>query len=1132
MKGRSNRLPTSDPHDDWVNGSWTVDCICGVNFDDGEEMVNCDECGVWVHTRCSRYVKGEKSFACDKCKSKSSRNDSEETEVAQLLVELPTKTIKMNNTYPVNNIPPWRPYKLWTERPIEERVHVQGIPGGDPALFQGFSSIFTSELWKCAGYVPKKFNFRYREFPCWEKNQDVAAKADGETENVVSKGAGVLYSLSKETFVASCSAERVTMTGQVKIGGSDKKASVERKWEGGDVKINTMRDSMKREKLPSTVLLSGKRNREDSEPSKDQSVKKKNRTLKEHDKRDKLRSFKTVVTHSRNARQVEVSDGKAHNDEHEHGKDVGSHEFASTSQMSMGGCIEKSKRRATTDEENLTPRSCEMSGLGYSGHKRVNAEKLGNDASDSAKSEDLQLPSLDKDAMTRNPVRKEGLLLHDSNRNEGVQPETPTNDLPKPKPLIGIIANSVLEVRDTEIPKNVNTVAQLSSSYCESGTKLEAAVDDAKEVVRSYPSDIVANSDCMKDLVEQVQSCHESENFKVNDAGPTTSQSHEHEGRGAGKDLELVGICHFEKDDKITDDACKSEVQFDGPEISVEIAKVPSYSKEAPKGAGDTTHLVVTVPSSPPSQHKMVSVGKSYSSSSTILISKSSLSEVNRTGNYQSPSFIGKEISKSIMDTKKESEGVDPLKVQGKREKPKSTAKASPKSSVNSVAKASQTTRATNGPVLKHYTSVGKDSLRQLSSKSASAESSPHPLGIGEPASSVQTQHTVRGLSKNTASSGQQRGEKAPQSNPQSTSKSTQSTSGHLAASNPPPGLSDEELALLLHQELNSSPRVPRVPRVRHTGSLPQLSSASATSMLIKRTSSSGGKDQHTFSRRKNKDVHKDGSHSSLERDIEARKGDRVPSPDSANTSDALSPVAANPGLLHYVKKNAEQISGPAANSSPSSVYAKRGSPVNNADDDADTNKGPGPPHRTLPGLIAEIMGKGRRMTYEELCNAVLPHWQNLRKHNGERYAYSSHSQAVLDCLRNRTEWAQLVDRGPKTNASRKKRKMDSEAASTESEDGEGRMCKVGEGKSLESNKEEFPKGRRNARKGRRLTLRGKSIKNDRRRKIEVGSDHTGSFSDSGNDSESSDDGSHGSGMCATRSGVSAISDDIGADIS
>lgn len=53
------------------------------------------------------------------------------------------------------------------------------------------------------------------------------------------------------------------------------------------------------------------------------------------------------------------------------------------------------------------------------------------------------------------------------------------------------------------------------------------------------------------------------------------------------------------------------------------------------------------------------------------------------------------------------------------------------------------------------------------------------------------------------------------------------------------------QLALLLHQELNSSPRVPRVPRARHGGSLPQLTSPSAASMLIKRTSSAGGKDHH-----------------------------------------------------------------------------------------------------------------------------------------------------------------------------------------------------------------------------------------------------------------------------------------------
>ncbi|KAL1568809.1 hypothetical protein AAHA92_00371 [Salvia divinorum] len=91
----------------------------------------------------------------------------------------------------------------------------------------------------------------------------------------------------------------------------------------------------------------------------------------------------------------------------------------------------------------------------------------------------------------------------------------------------------------------------------------------------------------------------------------------------------------------------------------------------------------------------------------------------------------------------------------------------------------------------------------------------------------------------------------------------------------------------------------------------------------------------------------------------------------------------------------------------------------------------------TLPGLIAEIMSEGKRMTYEELCNAVLSHWPYLRKHNGERYAYSSHLQVVLDCLRNRSEWARLVDRGPKTSGSRKRRKLDADSLSIELEDNE-----------------------------------------------------------------------------------------------
>ncbi|KAJ4905867.1 RING/FYVE/PHD zinc finger superfamily protein [Raphanus sativus] len=137
------------PHEEWVDGSWTVDCVCGVRFDDGKEMVNCDECGVWVHTWCSRYVKGDDDlFACHKCKIKTN------------------KLSLLNHqgcTFPMS-----QSFRACTEIPIEERVHVHGVPGGDSALLEGFSSVFSRQLWKCTGYVPKKFRLQWREFPCWD----------------------------------------------------------------------------------------------------------------------------------------------------------------------------------------------------------------------------------------------------------------------------------------------------------------------------------------------------------------------------------------------------------------------------------------------------------------------------------------------------------------------------------------------------------------------------------------------------------------------------------------------------------------------------------------------------------------------------------------------------------------------------------------------------------------------------------------------------------------------------------------------------------------------------------------------------------------------------------------------------
>lgn len=303
--GRSHRYQSTDPPDDWVDESWTVDCVCGVNFDDGEEMVNCDECGVWVHTRCSRYVKGDDIFVCDKCKGKngSNRNDSEETEVAQLLVELPTKTVRMESGgYGSNGLPapasvpapaPRRPFRLWTDIPMEERVHVQGIPGGDPGLFGGLSSVFTPELWKCTGYVPKKFNFQYREFPCWDEKKEGDSRIEDENENPVDKGAGVLFSLSKERVFAAPMAALVGMRARSEEeGGCDRKVAPLKEmktWESEELDARRVRNGgVKKERsfLRPVVVQSSKRKKEDWGTSKDRSGKKKARAAeKEADAR-------------------------------------------------------------------------------------------------------------------------------------------------------------------------------------------------------------------------------------------------------------------------------------------------------------------------------------------------------------------------------------------------------------------------------------------------------------------------------------------------------------------------------------------------------------------------------------------------------------------------------------------------------------------------------------------------------------------------------------------------------------------------------------------------------------------------------------------------------------------------------
>ncbi|MCL7024433.1 hypothetical protein MKW94_024072 [Papaver nudicaule] len=56
-----------------TDNSWIVDCVCGAEDDDGERMVACDICDVWLHTRCvginDADAVPEKLFVCSRCEA-------------------------------------------------------------------------------------------------------------------------------------------------------------------------------------------------------------------------------------------------------------------------------------------------------------------------------------------------------------------------------------------------------------------------------------------------------------------------------------------------------------------------------------------------------------------------------------------------------------------------------------------------------------------------------------------------------------------------------------------------------------------------------------------------------------------------------------------------------------------------------------------------------------------------------------------------------------------------------------------------------------------------------------------------------------------------------------------------------
>lgn len=1123
MKSRSHRLPVANQQDDWIDGSWTVDCVCGVNFDDGEEMVNCDECSVWVHTRCVRYVKSEKLFACDKCKNKASAtaNDSEETEVAQLLVELPTKTLTMNSPYP-NTLPIRSPFRLWTELPMEERVHLQGVPGGDPALFSGLSSAFSRQLWKCSGYVPKLFNFKYSEFPSWdneirEANDNTTDKGN-EMVTGNGNGAVALFSLSKENCLLAPVVNPVSeKPGFEPNNAMDSHAATR---SANDVKEDTGL-------LGPSMIQGNKSMKEELGMSKDQSGKKKSKMV------EKEGSLKKDAHASRPDRGGPMA-VKTDNQRTKFGN---SREILASVDILEGPRVPDHDTTSYSDIPTSNERISKLAS--YDVSKRCSTseaypreDKIRNYISASVEGSPMEndgaATNLERSDSASLPMTEE-VVTNATNNKEEIAVLSLGTELQTAEPMI---ENAACLVSSIKRQPNVGSSSDnkvICSSELEVKWEAEVHADPADlENQHLLPSD--GKLDITKSLAKPagMSSGCLSEKAGVNIATIVSSEYSDCKSE-EGSRKAMVGGNNTTNTDESPSALCQSNQEPKISEVSVGARKSSGHklsskpAEEAPRSS-----LAVATSLSALNHRKVVlSMGKS-----SLGTTKSSAPESRISSKAQNHDLNGKPrgMSGSNLSNKRESLSMDAGRDEERRERPKKMLKELPKSSVGSVSKTLQSTKLSHAPV-KKTVSEAKDSVPNSSAKTSTVRSNPVSSRSAESSSSLQSESAAHIQNKAAGTHSTQKCEKTNQPSCQPSSKVNIHLM-HPPSSSSPAALSDEELALLLHQELNSSPRVPRVPRMRHAGSLPQLTSPTSTSMLMKRTSSGGGKDHGLTSRRKSKDQ---------EVVQETKKSDRSTSLGCRREEDSIIKREGDAGSaksMQSLKKSLTLASNTSASSSlcsPNEANEQNLSSMHNSPSAAaaaDDAKVVGhPSHQTLPGLIAEIMCKGQRMTYEELCNAVLPHWPNLRKHNGERYAYSSHSQAVLDCLRNRSEWSRLVDRGPKTSTSRKRRKLDVDSQFTESEDNEDfmdRAAKDVRNKTFESKQEEFPKGKRKARKRRRLALQGRGIKDVRRRhRAEVFSDEEiGSSSESGGDSMFSEDEVQGGEASPAGNEASASSDE------
>lgn len=458
-------------------------------------------------------------------------------------------------------------------------------------------------------------------------------------------------------------------------------------------------------------------------------------------------------------------------------------------------------------------------------------------------------------------------------------------DLQKSEPIPEDLATArpETEVNENSPDSSINTVTSCLEVHAKA--KRELADTHRNLIVEPsplYDAKLGASGTLVKSL--EISANCSSENVKVSDVTITASEVSNSNVEDVGRRSGGVNIQKDRVDGESSLNHCQPNHDLAGLDGSLEANKISegfALNSGVELSKSSLTGLSPRVASG---ESKVIaSVGNSSSASSTLAVFASDNCVSARNQNHNTDSKLkGMPESRLAGDQDNDGASTEVVKDEGRHERPRKLVKELSKSTLSSVSKSSQLKKFSHASVSKRTLSDLKDSMLHSSSlpspvhhpasnpasDSANVLQTENALNIEKKPSMSQTETASSMQKKVPGSFSSQKGEKTSQSVTQCSSKVNTTLTHAAVSTNSPATLSDEEvgaelafivsfskeslhficrdilqLALLLHQELNSSPRVPRVPRMRHAGSLPQLASPTATSTLMKRTSSTGGKD-------------------------------------------------------------------------------------------------------------------------------------------------------------------------------------------------------------------------------------------------------------------------------------------------